>query len=170
MKIMVTGGAGYIGSHTCVELIRAGYSTVIFDNFCNSHPGVLDRISRITGVSPAMVRGDICDRDALAKAFAAHRCGAVVHLAGLKSVVGSVSQPLAYYENNVVGALALIQSKLNARVNRLLFASSATVYGEPVYLPVKEDHPPSPSSPYGQTKLVVEQMLGDLAHASSSFK
>lgn len=169
MKIMLTGGAGYIGSHTCVALIRAGYSPLIFDNFCNAHPEVLNRIRRITGVSPTVVRGDVCDREALAKAFATHRCSAVIHLAGRKSVVESVSQPLAYYENNVAGTLALLQAMLAAHVHRLVFASSATVYGKPLYLPLDEDHPLAPTNPYGQTKLAVERMLADLAHASSSF-
>jgi UDP-glucose 4-epimerase len=169
MNIMVTGGAGYIGSHTCVELIRAGHSILVFDNFCNSHPEVLHRIGRITGLVPAMVRGDIRDRAALAQAFATYPCDAVIHLAGLKSVAESVSQPLAYHDNNVAGAQILVQAMRDAGVDRLVFASSATVYGEASRLPITEDHPLVPTNPYGQTKLVVEQMLGDLAHASDSF-
>jgi UDP-glucose 4-epimerase len=169
MNIMVTGGAGYIGSHTCVELIRAGHSILVFDNFCNSHPEVLHRIRRITGVMPAMVRGDIRDRAALAQAFATQPCDAVIHLAGLKSVAESVHQPLTYHDNNVVGAQALLQAMGDAGVDRLVFASSATVYGEASRLPITEDHPLAPTSPYGQTKLVVERMLGDLARASDSF-
>jgi UDP-glucose 4-epimerase len=170
MNIMVTGGGGYIGSHTCVELIRAGHSVLIFDNFCNSHPEVLNRIGRITGVVPAMVRGDIRDRAALAQAFATHRCDAVIHLAGLKSVAESVSQPLAYHDNNVAGARALLHAMGDAGVERLVFASSATVYGEACRLPITEDHPLAPTNPYGQTKLLVERMLGDLARASDSFR
>jgi UDP-glucose 4-epimerase len=169
MNIMVTGGAGYIGSHICVELIRAGHSVLVFDNFCNSHPEVLERIGRITGAVPAMVRGDIRDRAALAQAFASHRCDAVIHLAGLKSVAESVKQPQAYHDNNVAGAQALLQAMRDAGVNRLVFASSATVYGEASNLPITEDHPLAPTNPYGQTKLLVERMLGDLARASDSF-
>jgi UDP-glucose 4-epimerase len=141
MKVMITGGAGYIGSHTCVELIRAGYSTVIFDNFCNSHPEVLNRIRDITGVAPALVRGDIRYRAELAQAFATHRCDAVLHLAGLKSIAESVARPPAYYQNNVIGALALIRSMRDAGVEKLVFASSATVYGE--------ERPLTPSNSYG---------------------
>jgi UDP-glucose 4-epimerase len=169
MNIMVTGGAGYIGSHTCVELIGAGHSVLIFDNFSNSHPEVLQRIGRITGTVPAMVRGDIRDSAALARAFAAQPCDAVIHLAGLKSVGESVSQPRAYHDNNVGGTQALVQAMRDAGVGRLVFASSATVYGEARQLPITEDHPLAPTNPYGQTKLAIEQMLGDLARAPDSF-
>ena len=170
MTILVTGGAGYIGSHTCVELIRAGYSPVIFDNFSNGHLEVPNRIGRITGVFPALVRGDIRDREALATTMATHRCNSVIHLAGLKSVAESVGQPLPYYDNNVVGTLTLLQAMQDARVTKLVFSSSATVYGEPVSLPIKEDHPLAPVCTYGQTKLVVEMILDDLARRSGSFK
>jgi len=170
MKVMLTGGAGYLGSHTCVELIRAGYSPVILDNFCNGHPEVVNRIHRITGVLPAVVNADIRDRDALTKALAAHRCVAVFHFAGLKSVPESIRQPLVYREINVAGTDALIRSMMDAGVHRLVFASTAAVYGEPVDLPIREDHPLSPSNPYGQTKLLVEQMLDELAGASSLFR
>jgi UDP-glucose 4-epimerase len=169
MNIMVTGGAGYIGSHTCVELIRAGHSILIFDNFSNSHPEVINRISRITGVTPGFVEGDIRDHAALAQAFATHPCAAVIHFAGLKSVAESVRQPLAYHDNNVTGTRVLVQAMRDAGVDRLVFASSATVYGEASRLPITEDAPLAPTNPYGQTKLAIEQMLGDLARSSDSF-
>src|ERR1700722_166301 len=168
MTIMVTGGAGYIGSPTCVELIRAGHSVVILDNFCNSHGEVLNRIRRITGASIEVVHGDVRDRDVLAATLAAHRCTAVIHFAGLKSVAESVSQPLLYYDNNVLGTLRLLQAMEDAGVHKLVFSSSATVYGEPVSLPLTEDHPCSPVSPYGRTKLMIEEMLGDFAASSAS--
>jgi len=169
MNIMVTGGAGYIGSHVCVELIRAGHSILIFDNLSNSHAEVIERIRRITGVAPALMKSDVRDRAALARAFASFSCDAVIHLAGLKSVAESVGEPLSYYDTNVGGALALLQAMREAGVDRLVFASSATVYGEASELPISEDHPLAPTNPYGQTKLAVERMLGDLARASDSF-
>jgi UDP-glucose 4-epimerase len=170
MTIMVTGGAGYIGSHTCVELIRAGHSIVIFDNFCNSHSAVPNRIERIAGKAPAVVRGDIRDRAMLTSTLMKYRCNAVIHFAGLKSVSESVSQPVLYYDNNVVGTLRLVQSMQDAGVQKLVFSSSATVYGEPISLPLTEDHPLSPVNPYGRTKMFVEEMLGDCARPSGSLK
>jgi UDP-glucose 4-epimerase len=170
MTIMVTGGAGYIGSHTCVALIGAGYKVVIFDNFCNSNPAVIERIERICGTRPAVVRGDIRDGAAIEAALIEHQCGAVVHFAGLKAVAQSVSDPIRYYETNVIGSLNLIKAMQDTGISTLVFSSSATVYGHPIVLPLKEDHPKSPYSPYGRTKLVVEGLLGDLAHASTSFK
>ena len=170
MTIMVTGGAGYIGSHTCIELIGAGYPVVIFDNFCNSQTEVLHRIERITGVSPAVVHGDIRDRELLKNTMIEHRCSAVIHFAGLKSVADSVVQPLEYYDNNVLGSLRLMQAMQDADVRSLVFSSSATVYGEPITLPFKEDHPLLPFNPYGRTKLIVEEMLSDLASASDAFR
>ena len=169
MNIMVTGGVGYIGSHVCVELIRAGHSTLVFDNLSNSHAEVIDRIRRITGVAPVLIEGDIRDRAALARAFASFSCDAVVHLAGLKSVAESVGEPLSYYDNNVLGAVVLLQAMGDAGIDRLVFASSATVYGEALHLPISEDHPLVPTNPYGQTKLAVERMLDDLAWASDTF-
>jgi UDP-glucose 4-epimerase len=170
MTIMVTGGAGYIGSHTCVELISKGYSTVIFDNFCNSQTEVLNRIERITGASPAVVQGDVRDRDLLKTTMNKYQCSAVIHFAGLKSVADSVAQPLEYYDNNVLGTLRLIQAMQDTNVRKLVFSSSATVYGEPITLPFKEDHRLLPVNPYGRTKLIVEEMLSDLASSSDSFK
>ncbi len=170
MTIMVTGGAGYIGSHTCVELISNGYSIVIFDNFCNSQTEVLNRIERITGVSPAVVHGDVRDRDLLKTTMVKYRCNSVIHFAGLKSVANSVAHPLEYYDNNVVGTLRLVQAMQDANVHKLVFSSSATVYGEPITLPLKEDHRLLPFNPYGRTKLIVEEMLGDVASSSRSLK
>lgn len=167
---MITGGAGYIGSHTCVELMRHGHAVVIYDNFCNSHQEVLNRIRRITGVTPALAIGDVRDEDALASALKEHRCQAVIHFAGLKSVAESVSQPALYYDNNVVGTLKLVQAMQRADVRHLVFSSSATVYGEPNALPLKEDHPLAPSNPYGRTKRMVEEMLGDVAASADPLK
>lgn len=170
MTIMVTGGAGYIGSHTCVELISKGYSIVILDNFSNSQTEVLNRIERITGVSPAVVQGDVRDRDLLKNTMIEYQCSAIVHFAGLKSVTESVAQPLEYYDNNVLGTLRLIQAMQDTNVRNLVFSSSATVYGEPIALPFKEDHRLLPFNPYGRSKLVVEEMLSDLVRSSDSFK
>jgi UDP-glucose 4-epimerase len=170
MTILVTGGAGYIGSHACVELITRRYPIVILDNFCNSQPEVLQRIERITGVSPAVVRGDVRDSDLLKATLLKHRCRAVIHFAGLKSVAESVVRPLEYYDNNVVGSLRLIRAMQDADVHDLVFSSSATVYGEPITLPLKEDHRLLPFNPYGRTKLMVEEMLGDLVASSGSFR
>jgi UDP-glucose 4-epimerase len=169
MTIMVTGGAGYIGSHTCVELIREGHSIIIFDNFSNSRKEVLSRIRRIAGTSPAIVQGDIRDRDLLKNTLIKYRCTAVIHFAGLKSVSDSAAKPLEYYDNNVLGTLALIQAMQETNVRNLVFSSSATVYGEPLTLPFNEDHRLLPSNPYGRTKLIVEEMLEDLVKSSDSF-
>jgi UDP-glucose 4-epimerase len=168
MKIMVTGGAGYIGSHTCVELITSGYSVVIFDNFSNSQAEVLKRIERITGMAPAVVRGDVRDSELLRSTMVEYRCQAVVHFAGLKSVANSVASPLEYYDNNVVGTLKLVQAMRDANVPRLIFSSSATVYGEPITLPLKESHRLLPINPYGRTKLIIEEMLDDVIDSSNA--
>jgi UDP-glucose 4-epimerase len=167
MTVMITGGAGFIGSHTSVELIRHGHAVVIYDNFCNSHPEVLNRIRRITGVMPALVTGDVRDREALLAALTDHHCRAVIHFAGLKSVAESVSQPALYYDTNVVGTLQLVEAMRLANVRKLVFSSSATVYGEPTSLPLKEDHPLAPFNPYGRTKKMAEDMLGDIAASSA---
>jgi UDP-glucose 4-epimerase len=170
MKIMVTGGAGYIGSHTCVELIDAGHEVVIFDNFCNSNVEVIRRIERITGTTPVVVRGDVRDCNLVADTLAMHRCESVIHFAGLKSVAESVSQPLLYYDTNVLGSMRLVQGMKKAGVCKLVFSSSATVYGDPIFLPLTEDHPKSPYSPYGRTKLVVEEMLAEVVRSAENFK
>ena len=160
--ILVTGGAGYIGSHTCVELLSAGHEVTVFDNFCNSRPEALARVERITGRKANLVEGDIRDRDALVGALRSSRATAVIHFAGLKAVGESVAQPLAYYDNNVIGSLRLLEAMAQCNIRSLVFSSSATVYGDPQRLPLTEDHPLSATNPYGRTKLVIEDMLRDL--------
>ncbi len=163
MKVLVTGGAGYIGSHTCVELMQARHGVVIFDNLCNSHAAVVGRIAHITGRTPDFLKGDVRDRDSLRDAFARHRFDAVIHFAGLKAVGESVEKPIEYYDNNVQGALTLCGAMAQAGVRTLVFSSSATVYGDPSSVPIREDAPLAPTNPYGHSKLMVERILGDLA-------
>lgn len=165
MTVMITGGAGFIGSHICVELIHAGRNVVVYDNFCNSHPEVINRIRRITGTAPEVVKGDVRDVEALISALSAHGCSAVIHLAGLKSVADSVSKSAEYYDCNVVGTLRLAQAMQQTDVRNIVFSSSATVYGEPDVLPLREDHKLAPFSPYGRTKLQAEELLIDIAHS-----
>jgi UDP-glucose 4-epimerase len=168
--ILVTGGAGYIGSHTCVELLNAGSDVTVFDNFSNSHPESLARVQRITGKPVRLIRGDCRDRDALVSALRESGATAVIHFAGLKAVGESVQQPLAYYDNNVVGSLRLLEAMGECQVKRLVFSSSATVYGEPQKLPLTEDHPLSATNPYGQTKLMVEEILRDLRRSDATWR
>jgi UDP-glucose 4-epimerase len=169
-KILVTGGAGYIGSHTAVELLEAGYDIVILDNFCNSKPSVIERITQICGRAPLLVAGDLRDREMLAQLFAAHQFTAVIHFAGLKAVGESVALPLMYYDNNVLGSLVLVESMAAAGVKHLVFSSSATVYGDPEILPIRENTPLRATNPYGQSKLMVENILRDLATADGDWK
>ena len=166
MNILVTGGAGYIGSITCVRLIEAGYTPVIFDNFCNSKPSVVDRIAGVAGVRPALIEGDIRDRALLDRTLAAHKIDAVIHFAGLKAVGESVVKPLAYYENNLGGTFTLLQALDAAGVRTLIFSSSATVYGDPARVPILEDFPTGATNPYGRTKLMTEEILRDIVCAS----
>ena len=162
-KILVTGGAGYIGSHTVVELQAVGHDVVIVDNLVNSNPVVLKRIANITGVEPAFIEADVRDADALAGVFSSHKIDAVIHFAGLKAVGESVEQPLRYYENNVNGTMVLCQAMANAGVFKLVFSSSATVYGPDAPVPYEESMPlGQPSSPYGASKAMTERMLADL--------
>jgi UDP-glucose 4-epimerase len=168
--ILVTGGAGYIGSHTCVELLDAGHAVTVFDNFCNSSPESLRRVARITGKTPQVVQGDIRDGAALRRALAASGAVAVIHFAGLKAVGESVEQPLAYYDNNVVGTLRLLEAMRDAAVKTLVFSSSATVYGDPQRLPLTEDHPLSATNPYGRSKLMIEEILRDLHRSDASWR
>lgn len=170
MTVLVTGGAGYIGSHTCVELLNAGHQVVVFDNFCNSQPEVLQRVSRITGKEMALVQADIRDEDALRFALRQHNCHAVIHFAGLKDVGLSMSHPLDYCANNVGGSVALLRAMQVENVKSLVFSSSAAVYGEPKALPLTEDHPLTPTSPYGRTKLVVENVLRDLYQSDPTWR
>ncbi len=160
--IFVTGGAGYIGSHTCVELLQAGHEVIVFDNFCNSHPEALRRVESITGRQLTVVRGDIRDQAAMEAALREHACHAVIHFAGLKAVGESTQQPVAYYDNNFVGTVRLLQAMSATGVKTLVFSSSATVYGEPQALPLTETHPLSATNPYGRSKLMIEDMLRDV--------
>lgn len=168
--ILVTGGAGYIGSHTCVELLNAGQEVTVFDNFCNSQPEALARVERITGKRPTLIHGDIRDRQALVAALRDSGARAVIHFAGLKAVGESVEHPLRYYDNNVVGTVRLLEAMAECQVKSLVFSSSATVYGDPQRLPLTEDHPLSTTNPYGQTKLVIEDMLRDLFRSDPSWR
>lgn len=160
MNILVTGGAGYIGSHTCVALLEAGHQVTVIDNLCNSNADVLTRVQALTGRSLRFVHGDIRSRDDLARAFAGG-IGAVIHFAALKAVGESCAQPLAYFDNNISGTIMLMQAMQAAGVERLVFSSSATVYGQPDHVPVKEDAPLRVTNPYGRTKLVMEDLIRD---------
>ncbi|MFC0667594.1 UDP-glucose 4-epimerase GalE [Azotobacter chroococcum] len=163
-KILVTGGAGYIGSHAVLALLEAGFEVVVLDNLCNSSAESLVRVAGICGRAPVFIEGDIHDARLLDGLFAAHEITAVLHFAGLKAVGESVRKPLEYYENNVVGSVRLCQAMSRAGVFRLVFSSSATVYGEPAEMPLSEDSPTgSPTNPYGRSKLMVEEILRDLA-------
>lgn len=166
MKVLVTGGTGYIGSHTCVELLKSGHDVVVVDNLSNSSPLSLQRIKTITGHTPEFHEVDVLDVNALRRVFSAGRFDAVIHLAGLKSVGESVAYPLRYYQKNVGGALALCEVLTEfSEVRNLVFSSSATVYGEPNSVPIREDFPLAPTNPYGRSKQMVEDVLRDL-HAS----
>ncbi|MCW1958194.1 MAG: UDP-glucose 4-epimerase GalE [Mycobacterium sp.] len=169
MAVLVTGGAGYIGSHTVVQLIEAGIDPVIIDNFDNSKPAVLDRIEQITGTRPICVRGDIRDRPLLDRIFAEYDIDSVIHFAGLKAVGESVAKPIEYYDDNVGGTIVLVEAMQDAGVRTIVFSSSATVYGDPAAVPIREDFPLSATNPYGRTKLMVEQILSDLSVAQTDW-
>ena len=168
--ILVTGGAGYIGSHTCVELLNAGFDVTVFDNFYNSNPEALGRIRKITGRKPELITGDCRDRSALTAALRHSKAEAVIHFAGLKAVGESVEQPLSYYDNNVLGTLRLLEAMRECDVKTVVFSSSATVYGDPLRLPLTEDHPLAPTNPYGRSKLMVEEILRDLQRSDDAFR
>ncbi len=168
--ILVTGGAGYIGSHTAVQLLEAGYRVLIVDNFSNSSPRVLDRIARIAGQTPRLIEADIRDAAALRAIFGSNDIDAVIHFAGLKAVGESVEQPLRYYDNNVAGSLRLFEAMAEAGVEKLVFSSSATVYGDPASVPIREDFPLSATNPYGRSKLHIEEMLRDFARAQPTWR
>lgn len=168
--ILVTGGAGYIGSHTVVELLNAGQDLLVLDNFSNSSPNVLVRIKQITGKSPIVIEGDIRDAALLDKLFSSYPISSVVHFAGLKAVGESVEQPMRYYDNNVVGSLRLFESMAKAGVHRLVFSSSATVYGDPHTVPIDESFPLQATNPYGRSKLMIEEMLRDIGQADKSWR
>jgi UDP-glucose 4-epimerase len=165
MAVLVTGGAGYIGSHTVVQLIEAGLEPILLDNFSNAKPSVLGRIEEITGARPRLIDGDVRDRTLLDDLFADHPVDSVIHFAGKKAVGESVAKPLEYYDNNVCGTLVLIEAMRDAGVRTIVFSSSATVYGDPASVPIREDFPVGATNPYGRTKLIVEQILSDVAAA-----
>ena len=168
--ILVTGGAGYIGSHTCVELLNAGYEVVVVDNLCNSKVDTLDRVKEITGRAFTFVEVDLRDLEALDKVFSDYSLDAVIHFAGLKAVGESVEFPLSYYDNNVSGSISLLQAMDSHGVRSIVFSSSATVYGDPASLPITEDFPVSPTNPYGRTKLIIEEILQDLHSSDQRWK
>jgi len=163
--LLVTGGAGYIGSHTIVELLAAGHAVVCLDNYGNSSPVALQRVQEISGKTLTAIEGDVRDAALLDRTFAAHRIDAVIHFAALKAVGESVAKPLAYYDANVGGTIVLLEAMQRAGVDRFVFSSSATVYGAPDSLPILEDAPIRTTNPYGATKAMVEQILRDAAHA-----
>lgn len=168
--ILVTGGTGYIGSHACVELINAGHKVVVLDNFSNSQAHIIDRIKQITGNSPVLVEGDVRDEALLRDLFAKHAFEAVMHFAGLKAVGESVAHPLWYYDNNVAGSVTLLRVMQDFNVKQFVFSSSATVYGDPASVPIREGFPLSATNPYGASKLMVEDILRDLAASDPDWR
>lgn len=169
-NILVTGGAGYIGSHTCVELLASGFTPVIVDNLSNSNREAVQRIESIAGRAPSFVEADVRDPAALDRVFASQPIDAVIHFAGLKAVGESVAKPLLYYDNNVNGTLVLVEAMQRAGVKRLVFSSSATVYGDPHALPIREDFPIQTTNPYGASKAMVERVLTDVAAADPDWR
>lgn len=170
MGILLTGGAGYISSHAAVALSAAGYRVICLDNLSNSRADVVERVSDITGQVIPFILADIRDTHAMRQAILEHDITAVVHFAGLKAVGESVAQPMAYYDNNFRGTLSLVEAMASCNVKTLVFSSSATVYGRPQYLPLDERHPTSATNPYGRTKLMIEDMLADIAHADPEWR
>lgn len=169
MKVLVCGGAGYIGSHTCVALAERGHEPIVYDNFCNSSRVAVDRVGELVGREIEVIEGDIRDAQRLRAVFATQRYDAVIHFAALKSVGESCADPLAYFENNISGTITLLQQMRQASVNRIVFSSSATVYGTSETVPVREDAPLGTTNPYGRTKLVMEQLIGDVCEAHPDF-
>jgi len=168
--VLVTGGAGYIGSHTCISLIEAGYEIVVFDNFCNSSKESIQRVEKIVGRTIPLVEGDIRSSSDLQKVFDTYRIDSVIHFAGLKAVGESVEQPLKYYDNNVNGTVVLCEVMKQNNCKSIVFSSSATVYGDPHTTPIKEDFPLSATNPYGRSKLMVEEILRDLYVSDNHWK
>lgn len=169
MKVLVTGGTGFIGSHTVVELINAGHDVVIFDNLYNSKEVSVDNIEKITGKRPVFYNCDMCDKTGLEEIFKAHCFDAVIHFAGYKAVGESVAKPLMYFENNIYGTLNILSLMEKYKVSNIIFSSSATVYGFAEKMPIKEDFPLSVSNPYGRTKLVIEDIMRDYAFSNPEF-
>lgn len=170
MAILVTGGAGYIGSHTCVELLNEGYEVVVVDNLCNSSVEALRRVEKITGKEVVFYQFDVANKIKLREVFQKENIEAVIHFAGLKAVGESVEKPLEYYDNNLISTLMLCEVMEEFKVKNLVFSSSATVYGDPATVPIKEDFPLSVTNPYGRTKLMQEEILRDLAFAKKDWK
>ncbi len=170
MNVLVTGGSGYIGSHTCVQLLQAGHNVTVFDNLCNSSPIAIARVREIAGRELHFVQGDIRDTDALRDALLEAQAQAVIHFAGLKAVGESSQRPVDYYDNNVGGTISLLKAMQAQGVWRLVFSSSATVYGEPQSLPLDESHPLSATNPYGRSKLMIEDMLRDVAGSDAQWR
>ncbi|TVO73478.1 UDP-glucose 4-epimerase GalE [Sedimenticola selenatireducens] len=169
MRILVTGGAGYIGSHTCVELLEAGHEVVVVDNLCNSYRESLNRVKQIAGKDVLFIQGDIRDAALLENTFQQHPVDAVIHFAGLKAVGESTEIPLDYYQNNIAGTLTLLEAMKSAGVKTFVFSSSATVYGDPEALPIREEFPLSASNPYGRSKLIIEDILRDIYASDKSW-
>ena len=167
MQLLITGGAGYIGSHSCIELAAAGYELLIVDNFSNSHPEVIHRMTEIIGKPIKLFEGDLRDRDFMRDIFACNDISTVVHFAGLKAVGESVEKPMLYYDNNVVGSLVLFETMAEYDVRNIVYSSSATVYGDPHQVPIREDFPLSATNPYGRSKLIIEDILRDLCRSDS---
>ncbi|WP_419902599.1 UDP-glucose 4-epimerase GalE [Kiloniella sp.] len=170
MRVLLTGGTGYIGSHAAVALAKADHDIVLFDNLSNSSQGVIPKLELITGKSVPFVKGDISDTPLLIKTLTDYKIDAVLHFAGLKAVGESVAKPIQYYSNNVGGTISLLKALQETNVRTLVFSSSATVYGNPEYLPLDEDHPVSSTNPYGQTKIQIEEILADLAKSDSNWQ
>ncbi|KIF82730.1 UDP-glucose 4-epimerase GalE [Noviherbaspirillum autotrophicum] len=170
MNILLTGGAGYIGSHTALALMSEGHTVVVIDNFCNSQPDVILRLQRISGKSVPIVKGDVRDTDVVCRTLQQYSIDAVIHFAGLKAVGESVVKPIDYYANNVQGTISLLQGMDSCGVKTLVFSSSATVYGNPQYVPIDENHPTSVTNPYGRSKLHIEEVLADVARSDSSWR
>lgn len=170
MNILLTGGTGYIGSHTAVVLSQAGHEVVLLDNFCNSNPGVLERIQKILKTAIPCIEADVRDTDIIEKVLREYKVDAVIHFAGLKAVGESVKNPIEYYANNVQGTISLLEAMNLANVKTLVFSSSATVYGDPQYLPVDENHPTSATTAYGRSKLHIEEMLKDVTNSDMDWK
>ncbi len=169
-KILITGGAGYIGSHTCIQLQQAGRDILVLDNLCNASEESLHRVAKITGKKVDFIKGDMRDREVLKKLFQQHEIDSVIHFAGLKAVGESVEIPLTYYENNINGSIILFQEMANAGVKTIVFSSSATVYGDPATVPIKEDFPLSATNAYGRSKLFIEEILHDVFVSDSDWK
>jgi UDP-glucose 4-epimerase len=168
--VLVTGGAGYIGTHTCVELIAAGYDFVVYDNLCNASKEALHRVEQITEKRVTFVEGDIRDKERLQFVFDTYEIDSVIHFAGLKAVGESVEKPLEYYDNNVYGTIALCEVMKNNGCKKIVFSSSATVYGDPHATPIQEDFPLSATNPYGRSKLFIEEILRDIFASDASWK